>query len=303
MNNNAYEYISNLQYCLKAARKQVADFKSGEKYVRMTEEHKNIVRELEKTIRALKKELEEAKRETIRVRELWFQAFEEELKDREQERCYYERELKKMEQCVLKAEAERDLSQNKVTELRQENYRVKTELEEEKGKNQKLTAQLNHDYENSSLPSSLVPNRKKISNSREKTDRKPGGQPGHTGRSRKKQEPTEVIQLVPPQEVLDDPGFKKTNKTIVKQIIGIQMSLVVKEYRADVYYNSKTGERRHASFPAEAKSDVNYDGSIKAFLYLLNNDCCVSIDKCSKFLADLTDGKLNISKGMINGLG
>lgn len=48
---------------------------------------------------------------------------------------------------------------------------------------------------------------------------------------------------------------------------------------------------------------MNYDGSIKAFLYLLNTDCCVSIDKCSKFLSDLTDGKLKISKGMINGLG
>ena len=48
---------------------------------------------------------------------------------------------------------------------------------------------------------------------------------------------------------------------------------------------------------------MNYDGSIKAFLYLLNNECCVSIDKCSRFLSDLTAGKLKISKGMINSLG
>ena len=47
---------------------------------------------------------------------------------------------------------------------------------------------------------------------------------------------------------------------------------------------------------------MNYDGSIKAFLFLLNNDCCTSIDKSRTFLSELTGGKLNISKGMINKL-
>lgn len=80
------------------------------------------------------------------------------------------------------------------------------------------------------------------------------------------------------------------------------MVLDVAEYRADVYYNSQTGERIHAAFPDGIKDDVNYGGSVKAFLFLLNNDCCTSIDKSRKFLSDLTDGKLNISKGMINKL-
>jgi hypothetical protein len=37
-------------------------------------------------------------------------------------------------------------------------------------------------------------------------------------------------------------------------------------------------------------------------LFLLNNECCTSIDKSRKFLSDLTGGQLNISKGMINKL-
>ena len=80
------------------------------------------------------------------------------------------------------------------------------------------------------------------------------------------------------------------------------MVLDVTEYHADVYYNSQTGERVHAAFPDGVIDDVNYDGSIRAFLFLLNNDCCTSIDKSRKFLSDLTDGKLNISKGMISRL-
>ena len=42
--NHSFEYISNLQYCLKAAEKQLEAFRSGEKYVRMTQEHQKSVR-------------------------------------------------------------------------------------------------------------------------------------------------------------------------------------------------------------------------------------------------------------------
>ena len=55
------------------------------------------------------------------------------------------------------------------------------------------------------------------------------------------------------------------------------MVLDVTEYHADVYYNSQTGERVHAAFPDGVIDDVNYDGSIRAFQFLLNNDCCTSL--------------------------
>ena len=85
-------------------------------------------------------------------------------------------------------------------------------------------------------------------------------------------------------------------------MVSIRMMLDVTEYHADVYYNSKTGERVHAAFPDGVVDDINYDGSIRGFLFLLNNDCCTSIDKSRKFLSDLTGGKLNISKGMVSKL-
>lgn len=301
--NHSFEYISNLQYCLKAAEKQLEAFRSGEKYVRMTQEHQKSVRAYEQQIRKLKRELERAHREIIAVRNMWFEVFEDLEAEWKRERNRLEHQLKKMEERAVRAEAQRDAAREKVTKQRQRIYELETELEEEKGKNLKLTAQLNYDYENSSLPSSMAVERKKIPNSREKTGRRPGGQPGHAGHSRRKQTATEIIRIQPPQEVLEDPDFKKTKKTIIRQAVGIKVSAMVREYHADVYYNSKTGERCHGAFPVEAAHDVNYDGSIKAFLYLLNTDCCVSIDKCSKFLSDLTDGKLKISKGMINGLG
>ncbi len=215
-----------------------------------------------------------------------------------------DQKLREMEKRALFAEKQRDDALDKVKELRVQFYETASKLEEELGKNLKLRAQINRDYENSSIPSSKTIKHKKITNSREKTGRKPGGQPGHKGHRRKKQEPTQpVILLPPPEEVLENRFFKKTAKTIVKQLVSIRMVLDVKEYHADVYYNSQTGERVHAAFPDGVIDDVNYDGSIRAFLFLLNNDCCTSIDKSRKFLSDLTGGKLNISKGMVSKLG
>ena len=50
-------------------------------------------------------------------------------------------------------------------------------------------------------------------------------------------------------------------------MVSIRMVLNVTEYQADVYYNSHTGERAHAAFPDGVIDDVNYDGSIRAFLF------------------------------------
>nr|WP_289702431.1 DUF6444 domain-containing protein [Enterocloster clostridioformis] len=89
--------------------------------------------------------------------------------------------------------------------MRREKYQLAAELEEEKGKNQKLAAQINKAFENSSLPSSARPIRKKkIPNSREATGRKPGGQPGHPGHGRKKRIPSQTVLLQPSPELLED---------------------------------------------------------------------------------------------------
>lgn len=301
--NSSYEQITALQYRLKAAERQLHALKSGAKYAAMENEKKQLMRYYEQLIKKLKREKEELHRLIIRIRNNWFEVFEDMQKEFDAEKAKLQKLIRKLEERALHAEQKNDELEEKAAQQRQELYEVKTQLEEEQGKNRKLTAQLNRNFENSSIPSSKSLKKKKISNSREKSGRKPGGQPGHKGHRRKKLTPTsEPILLKPSQEIVDDPDFKKTGKTITKQLIGMRVLVDVTEYHADIYYNSKTGERYHAPFPKGVVNDVNYAGSIKAFLYLLNNDCCTSIDKSRKFLSDLTDGKLQISKGMINSL-
>lgn len=301
--NISFEHVTALEYRLKAAQAEIKAFQSGEMYVRMKKDYLKQIHALERTIRKLENALADAHSEIITVRNQWFAVYEEIEQEYTRKLKLAEKAKERLLKRALKAESRLNDAQDKITKQRRQMYELETQLEEEKGKNLKLRAQINRDYENSSIPSSKTIRHKKIANSREKTGRKPGGQPGHKGHCRKRQTPTtEPVLLPPPQKVLEDPGFKKTSKVIVKQLVNVRTVLEVTEYHADVYYNASTGERTHAEFPSGVIDDVNYGGSVKAFLFLLNNDCCTSIDKSRKFLSDLTDGKLNISKGMINKL-
>ena len=65
-----------------------------------------------------------------------------------------------MEKRALLAEKQRDDALDKAKEFRLKFYETAAELEEEQGKNLKLHAQINRDYENSSIPSSNHPTEK-----------------------------------------------------------------------------------------------------------------------------------------------
>lgn len=301
MNSN-FEFITNLQYKVKSLRARVQAFESGDKYKAMQSEFKTQLSEKEREILRLKAELADAHSRIVTARQNWTQVFDDLEKEYVKELQKKDRKLKELEERALKAERQLDDTKTKLKGKRRELYQAKTEFEEEQGKNQKLIAQINHDYINSSIPSSMKPNHRKISNSREKTGRKPGGQPGHTGHKRKRLVATNRINIPAPEKYANNSEYKATGKTIIKQLADLQIGVSVNEYYTSEFRNIKTGQRVHAEFPDGVHNNVNYGGSIKSFLFLLNNRCCVSIDKAREFLSELTEGTLNISKGMVNGL-
>ena len=297
-----FEYTSDLQCKVKSLQSQVDGFKSGKRYTKMRSEFDARLAEKDREIERLKIELGDANSRAVTVRKNFQQVIEDMEDAHKKELAEKDRRIMALEDRAHKLGGMLDAEKGRATEKNRELYRVMTELEEEKGKNQKLTAQINRDHENSSTPSSLRPNRKKIANSREKTGKRPGGQPGHEGHGRKRHGPTGIIDIPPPEEYADSPGYKPTGKVVAKQVIGINVELVVDEYRAQEFRNVRTGQRVHAEFPPGVVNDVNYGGSVKAFAFLLNNRCNVSIENTAGFLSELTGGRLKISTGMVNGL-
>ena len=182
----------------------------------------------------------------------------------------------------------------------------RAKLNDEKEKNQKLQAQVDQNFQNSSTPSSQDAYRDKVPNNRPKTDRNEGGQPGHKGHGRRTLPVTEEpVFIDAPDEIKNNPDFYEVsgpNATVHKQVIGICFKVKVTDYWAKVYRNRKTGAKYHAPFPEGVQLEVNYDESVKALIFLLRNHLNVSIDKTREFLEEMTGGLLCVSHGKVSGI-
>ena len=300
----------SLLFQIKLLKDRVEAFESGEKYIHMEKLHK-IAREGDfRTIQRLKKELAEERADRIRVRENWYATCldiekdcNEKLRQKDKEcaqKIAEKDRIIQMLQKELEEERERrEEAHEKYLKQVQESYEAKTQLQEEQEKNQALLSKINKDYTNSSKSSSMSPNHKTIHNSREKSGRKPGGQPGHIHHGRKRQEPTESHEIPVPPEYLEDPDYQPTGKIIRKQLIKVHVVTEVIEYWTYEFRNQLTGQRVHADFPPGYVDDVNYDGTVKALAYMINNDLYTSIDKTRVFLKDISQCKVDISTGFI----
>lgn len=292
-----------LRIRLKAAEDKVKAFESGEKYVRMQEQFKAVFREQNAKIRRLEEELRKAHAETVDVRKIWSGIFDDVYREANAGKFALRKEIARLGQRVLEVERQRDAAMDRLRdELRNKNrelYELKAALYDAEQKIAALTARINKDHTNSSKSSSQSPNHKTIPNGREKSGKKPGGQKGHIHHERKQMEPTEVVAIPAPPIYTDDPNFKETGRIIRKQLIKLHVNVEVIEYQTPEFRNQTTGQRVHAAFPEGLKDEVTYDGTVKAFAYLLNNECYVGIGKTQSFIKEVTGGGLDLSTGLI----
>jgi hypothetical protein len=302
LSNWAYDQFTYLQLKNRSLEAKLGGFRTGEQYRSMKAEHKAQLAAKDREIGRLKTELAASQRQATNLRHEWWQTFEDAQGEHAKELEKKERRIQELQARAFKAEGLCDELRGRLTEKGRELYAALTDLEEEREKVQRFRAQINRDHENSSVPSSQKPNRKKIANNREKTGRKPGGQPGHKGHPRKKHAPTNTIEIPAPEEYIGNPAYRQTGRTVTKQMVDIRVELVVTEYVTPEFIHVPTGHRTHAEFPDGVDDDVNYGGSVKSFAFLLNNFCNVSVAKVSDFLAELTGGRLRVSTGMISGL-
>lgn len=302
MDNREYFLTTSLSYQLQAARKELEAFRSGEAIQKLRAEYEKIIRELKLTIKRLEKERDGFSFSRKEITRQWMEVLDDIQKE-------HEKEIRKLKKTIVELLDIVASLKNRNAELDEKRkqalsdyYKTASELEEAQGLILKLTAQVNRNYENSSLPSSKCIGRKKITNNREKTEKKPGAQEGHPHHPRKTMEPDKVVEIEVEEKFKNDPRYVPTGNIISKQVIGISIVPVVTEYHTAEFYDKKKGRNVHSAFPCGAADDVNYDESMKAFLFLLNSRCNVSLEKTTQLVHDVTDGALSPSVGMINGL-
>lgn len=240
---------------------------------------------LEHRIAQLKQSLERAYGETQSARANWRRA--------RQKRQEVENENLALREQIASLEKEVDI-------LRIRAEKAEEEVRMLNGTTRRLEKKAGMSYENSSLPSSAFPFRKKIPNSRKPTGRKRGGQPGHRPHTASRLQPTrEPVRLPVPNEFTGNPDIYPTGRTITKQVVDIRIAVDVQDYVADEYRNRVTGARLHAPFPAGVVNDVSYGPSVKALAFLLNNYYNVPVAKTAQCISDVTGGVIRLSAGTV----
>lgn len=301
--SEATEYIWLLKLRVSNLTKQLDAYRNGNKVKSIRAEYESVINKKDSEIRKLKSELAKSHAREVTIRKYWGQIIDDSYEDT---RKLVEAEKKKtlqMEERALRAERQRDKALDERTEWRRKYYEQSERIEELEGQVQKLTAQVNKDFQNSSVPSSQQgPGRKKIPNSREKTGRSRGGQVGHKGHRLTQQKPTKSIHIPDPEKYVNDPDYYATENLVKRQKIVLRLGIEIVEYTATEFRNRKTGSRVHANFPDGYDTDISYDSSVKAFAFLLANEGNVSAEKIHSILYEASGGKLNISNATINGL-
>ena len=297
------DYIWLLKVRYTAAMRRVRAFENGHAYQLLLDYANRADREKKAAIRKAKREAASYRNETVSVRRAWKQILEDADKEHLKDLKKLKAEIIKRGQRILEVERQRDKAKDEAKEWRDKYYALAGENEELKGQNEKLTAQVNRDFENSSIPSSQQgAGRKKIPNSREKTGRKPGGQIGHEGHRLQQRRPTRSHRIPDPEEYTSNPDYYFTGEIKKRQKIVLSVGVDVIEYSANVFRNRKTGSRVHADFPPGYDTDISYDSSVKAFAFLLASEGNMTAGKIRTVLREASNGKLDISEATINGL-
>ena len=206
-------------------------------------------------------------------------------------------------QKLLKAQVKK-LKRNKIKN--QQELKNKDEIIKEKDYEiARLKALLNIDGTNSSVPTSKTPiNKKKvIPNTREKTEKKRGGQNGHKKHKLEKFNEDEITEKIEHKlekcpccknEEIEETGEIKEKDELDYKIVIEKKRHIFKEYKC-----KECGKKFHQEIPNNLKEENQYGPQIQALELTLMNQANVTINKAQKITKGMTNGEIDLSEGYI----
>ncbi len=158
-----------------------------------------------------------------------------------------------------------------------------------------LSDQLGLNSRNSSKPPSTDPNREKKRN--KTSNKKPGGQIGHAGKTLKKDPNPNIIKKLEVDKSSLPKGDCKHIGFETRQVIDLVISKVITEYQAEILEDSN-GKRHTAQFPEGVSRPVQYGHNIKGNAVYLSQYQLIPYNRVEENFKDQAD--IAISSGTIN---
>ena len=179
---------------------------------------------------------------------------------------------------------------NQIEKLNDENKKLKIEI-------RRLKAQIKKDSSNSNKPSGTNGFKNVITNRREKSNKKQGGQEGHKGKSLGKEKLEEILNKKnviknPPIEINKNENNKNL-KPYKTTVIDLKIDVTVTEY---LYYPDENG---NFNVPKKHQKHIVYGDNLKALAIDLMYESYNSTDATQNIISSITDNSIELSKGTL----
>lgn len=191
---------------------------------------------------------------------------------------------------IIKFKDELNEKDKKIEKLEKENQKLKIEVTRLKNQNKK-------DSSNSSKPSGTNGYKKVITNRREKSENKKGGQKGHKGVSLGKKKLERILENKnviknPPIEINKNDNNKNA-KPYKTTVVDINISVSVTDY---LYYPDEQG---NFNVPQKHKKHIVYGDNLKALAVDLMYESYNSTDATQNIISSITNNSLEVSKSTL----
>ena len=206
-------------------------------------------------------------------------------------------------QNLYKSQIE-NLEENKIKNQQTIEKQAK-ELQEKDYEIARLKALLNIDGTNSGTPTSQTPISKKkvIPNTREKTDKKRGGQKGHKKNKLERFKDEEITEKVEHKmekcPCCESAEIKETGEVKEKDELDFHITVEKKRHIFKEYECEKCGKKFHKEIPNNLKEENQYGPQVQALELTLMNQANVTINKAQKITKGMTNGEIDLSEGYI----
>jgi len=170
-----------------------------------------------------------------------------------------------------------------------------------------LKSILNNDSSNSSIPTSQTPinKKKRIPNSREKSNKKKGGQLGHKKHTLEMFDSDEITDFID-HHIEECPSCHSpmNDTTTIKYKDELDFDIVIKKIRHRFIETvcPKCGHIEKINIPAHLKENNQYGYGVQALALSLMNEGYVSMNRIKSIISGLTHDEINLSEGYISKL-
>lgn len=176
-----------------------------------------------------------------------------------------------------------------------------------KEENEHLKRILNHNSDNSGIPTSQtnIGEEKRIPNSREKSDKPKGGQKGHTKHKLEKFQDNEITDTYT-YEIANDKcscgGKLKLIGKRYKDEFDVEIRLIKRRNEFCEYICECCNKTIKVPIPNHLKEDNQYGSNVQALIVSLVNEGYVSFKRTRELINGFTGGEMTISEGLISKL-